>query len=155
MRSRYRATAKPGRPRSRLGRPNKKKPPLAASLPRAAKRTAGRTGPEQIPTFIRAVGVAFSDDDRAETRRKLGMRLGKFAPAIERVSVRLTDVNGPRGGADQLCRVKVVLSGLPSVVIEKTGATLYPAIDGAVTGIERAVRQTLQRRRTKPRRQPA
>lgn len=123
-------------------------------MPKAAKRTAGRTGPTQIPTFIRTVGVNLSDDERAETRRKLGMKLGKFAPAIERVSVRLADVNGPRGGVDQLCRVKVVLSGLPSVVVENRDAALNPAIDGAVTGAERAVRRTLQRRRTKPLRRP-
>jgi ribosome-associated translation inhibitor RaiA len=155
MRTRYRATAKPGRPRGRLARPKTKKSPLAGSLPRAAKRTAGRTGPERIPTFIRAVGVTLSDEERAETRRKLGMKLGKFAPAIERVSVRVADVNGPRGGVDQVCRVKVVLSGLPSVVVENKDATLNPAIDGAVTAAERTVRRTLQRRRMKPRRQQA
>jgi hypothetical protein len=37
------------------------------------------------------------------------MKLGKSATSIERVSVRLTDVNGPRGGVDQRCRIKVVI----------------------------------------------
>ena len=54
---------------------------------------------------------------RSLIRRKLGMKLGKFATAIERLSVRVTDTNGPRGGIDQVCSVKVVISGLPSVVI--------------------------------------
>ena len=52
------------------------------------------------------------------------MKLGKFATSIERVSVRVTDTNGPRGGVDQVCNVKVVLSGLPSVVVERRNAAL-------------------------------
>jgi hypothetical protein len=78
------------------------------------------------------------------------MKLGKFGPSIERVSVRVKDVNGPRGGADQLCRVKVVLSGRPSVVFEHTEPSLQHAVDRALAGAERTVRKALQRERAKP-----
>jgi hypothetical protein len=77
------------------------------------------------------------------------MKLGKFASSIERVSVRLKDVNGPRGGVDQLCRIKVVLSGLPSIVLQSQAGSLRDAINGALTGAERAVRRRVQRRRVK------
>ena len=66
---------------------------------------------------MRVIGVDLDDDDQAFVRRKLGMKLGKFATSIERITVRVTDSNGPRGGVDQVCNVKVVLSGLPSVVV--------------------------------------
>jgi putative sigma-54 modulation protein len=155
MRSRYRATTKPGRPHGRLSRGKTKRSPLADSLPRGRKRTAGRTEAAEIPAFIRAEGVPLGDDERAYTRRKLGMKLGKFAPAIERVSVRIADVNGPRGGVDQVCRIKVVLSGLPRVVVENRDASPTAAIDAAITGVESAVRRTLRRRRMKPRKQRA
>jgi hypothetical protein len=59
-------------------------------------------------------------------------------------------MNGPRGGVDQACRVKVVLTGLPSVVVETRSAKLSDAVDAAVLGIERAVRRSLERRREKP-----
>jgi ribosome-associated translation inhibitor RaiA len=95
------------------------------------------------------VGTNLSDDKRSYIRRKLGMKLGKFAPALERVSVRVDDVNGPRGGVDQRCRVKVVLSGLPSQVVEAQHASLSAAIDKALAGTERAVRRSLQRMRTR------
>ena len=78
------------------------------------------------------------------------MKLGKFASSIERVSVRIEDVNGPRGGVDQACRIKVVLSGLPSVIFESRDASLRNAVDAALAGAERTVRRALQRRRTKP-----
>jgi ribosome-associated translation inhibitor RaiA len=92
------------------------------------------------------------DDDRTYIRRRLGDKLGKYADHIERVTVRVRDVNGPRGGVDQECRIKVVLSGLPSVVVEHNAASLKPAVTGALTSVERAVRRAVERRRTRPRR---
>jgi hypothetical protein len=58
-------------------------------------------------------------------------------------------VNGPRGGVDRACRVKVVLSALPSVVVSEQDASLAAAIDRALGGAERAVRRAVQRRRMK------
>jgi hypothetical protein len=86
-----------------------------AWIPRPVKRESGRTDMLLTPAHVRLIGVELDDDERANIRRKLGMKLGKFATSIERISVRVTDMNGPRGGVDQVCNVKVVLSGLPSV----------------------------------------
>jgi len=74
------------------------------------------------------------------------MKLGEFAPQIERVSVRAEDVNRPRGGVDRACRVKVVLSGLPSVVVEERDLKLQAALDRVLDRTERAVRRSLGRR---------
>jgi putative sigma-54 modulation protein len=109
-----------------------------------------RPGAGQIATHIRALEHDFRAEERAYLRRKLARRLGKFADSIERVSLRTEDVNGPRGGIDRVCRLKVVLRGLPSVVIEKRDAALNAAVALALDGMERAVRRKLQRRRTKP-----
>jgi ribosome-associated translation inhibitor RaiA len=101
-----------------------------------------------VPAYIRSVEVALNAEDRAHVRRKLGTKLGKFVRSIERVSVRVEDVNGPRGGVDTACRIKVVLSGLPSVVVEEQSASLHAAIDRSFSRTERAVRRSVQRRRT-------
>jgi hypothetical protein len=94
--------------------------------------------------------VRLDDDDRAYIRRRLGEKLGKHQNAIERVTVRVRDINGPRGGVDLLCRIKVVLSGLPSVVVDRRAASLRAVLTAALTGVERAVRRTVQRRRRRP-----
>jgi hypothetical protein len=83
-------------------------------------------------------------------RRRLGEKLARHAKSIERVSVRLRDINGPRGGIDVLCRIKVVLSGLQSTVVEKQAEALRPAITSSLAGAERAVRKALQRQRSRP-----
>jgi hypothetical protein len=132
------------------GRNAGKREPLPDQVPRPVKRTAGRTAAQLIPAHIRANGVSLDEDDRVYIRRRLGEKLGKYASSIERVTVRVRDVNGPRGGVDLQCRVKVVLSGLPSIVVEHQAAVLKPALTRALTGVERAVRQTVQRRRMRP-----
>jgi ribosome-associated translation inhibitor RaiA len=77
------------------------------------------------------------------------MKLGKFVTSIERVTVRVTDANGPRGGIDHTCNVKVVLSGLPSVVVERRDVAPHAAIDLALRATEQAVRRRIGRRRMK------
>jgi hypothetical protein len=123
---------------------------FARRLPKAAKRTAGRTSAPQVPANIRVIGVDLSWEERVLIRHRLGVKLGRYDTSIERVTVRVLDVNGPRGGVDKLCRIKVVLSGLPSVVLESRASTLTAAINGALSGTERAVRRSVQRRLTKP-----
>lgn len=67
--------------------------------------------------------------------RHIERRLG-FAPStrdehILHIIVRLSDIDGPRGGADKCCHIQVVLPHLPDVKIENTESDLYAAIDGA------------------------
>jgi len=118
-------------------------------ISRASER-GGSTDARRIHAHIRSTQGDLGAYGRAYIRHKLGARIGKFASAIQRVSVRTEDLNGPRGGVDQVCRIKVVLSGLPTVVFEHRDASLNAAIDGALAGVERAVRRTMQRKRTKP-----
>src|SRR5688572_13285109 len=127
-----------------------KRTPLVDRVPRALKRAGDRTRSQGIPANIRVDGLSLDESDREYIRRRLGEKLGRHARSVERVSVRLRDINGPRGGVDVRCRIKVVVSGLPSVVVEQQAATFRPALTGALAGAERAVRRTLQRRRMRP-----
>jgi ribosome-associated translation inhibitor RaiA len=103
-----------------------------------------------VTAHVRVSGATLDDKERKYIARKLGMKLGKFATSIERVSVRVNDVNGPRGGVDQRCRVKVVLSGLPSVIVEHRHAAKEAAIDTALRAAEASIRRVVGRRRMKP-----
>ena len=138
---------------SQAGRPRKQaadRTALPASLPRPVKLTRNRTHAVPPPAHIRVLGGQIEDDDREQIGRKLGMKLGKFAASIERITVRLSDANGPKGGRDQVCQIKVVISGLPSVVVEERDAAFQRAIDRAISSTALAVRRSLRRRRLKP-----
>ena len=124
---------------------------LVGSLPRRRLLSKVRQNGAgaQLPIHIRAL-QDLGRIEREYMRRKLDGKLGKHARSIERISVRTEDVNGPRGGVDQSCRIKVVLRALPSVVFESRDATLSGAFDKALPGVERSVRRALERRRMKP-----
>jgi len=105
---------------------------------------------QQMPIHIRAAQERFGADASDYVQRKLCKKLARFGSFIERVSVRVKDVNGPRGGVDQLCQIKVVMRGQPSVIFESRDSSLNAAVDVALAGVQRAVRRTTARRRTKP-----
>lgn len=123
---------------------------LPAALPRPVKLTRDRTAAVSPPAHVRVIGTSITDEERELIARKLGMKFGKFAASIERITMRLTDANGPKGGQDLVCQIKIVLSGLPSVVVEERDSILRRAIDRAASSATVAVRRSLTRRRTKP-----
>lgn len=98
-------------------------------------------------------GVNYSLDDGLKDfiSRRLHFTLGRFAPRISRLTVRLTDVNGPRGGIDKRCRITVELVPRGEVAIEGMGDDPARLVADAAQRIGRAVRRELERRR-KPRR---
>ena len=104
----------------------------------------------RTPLYIRSGEAILEEGDVDHLRRKLSRKLAKFQTAIERTSVRLDDVNGPRGGRDKRCRIKVVLNGLPSVYVEQRHESVKAAMELALARIEHAVRQAVQRRRMRP-----
>jgi hypothetical protein len=96
------------------------------------------------------IGIELAAQERDLIARRLGRKLGKFASAIERITVRLSDANGPKGGRDRIARIKVVISGHPSVVVEEREVAFRRAVDRAIKATAIAVRRSLQRRRLKP-----
>ena len=99
---------------------------------------------------IRIHAVAMDDEDREYIRRRVRTLFRRYARVAERVTVRVRDVNGPRGGVDMVCRIKVVMKGLPSVVVERRTPHLKSAVSSALTAAAQAVSQTLRRRRMRP-----
>ena len=84
---------------------------------------------------------------RGHIKRRLYFSLSTRANHIQRVMVRLSDTNGPRGGEDKRCQIQVRMPHLPDVVIEDTEANLYTAIDRAADRAGRTVGRRLSRRR--------
>lgn len=96
---------------------------------------------------IQARGFKLTEGLREYVQRRLSFVFGSTRSSVRRISVRLSDENGPRGGDDMRCRMQVRLAAAPSVVIEDTESNLYVAIDRAADRIGRAVARRVERLR--------
>lgn len=96
---------------------------------------------------IQARRFSLTDALRSHAERQLRFALTCYDDHIPRVVMRLSDINGPRGGADKRCHIQLMLAGLSDVVVEDTRADLYIAIDRATDRAGRTVRRRLARRR--------
>ena len=97
---------------------------------------------------IQAQSFSLTDALQSHVQRRLRFALTSGVNHINRVMVRLSDINGPRGGQDKCCHIQVVLEGMPDVVIEDTESDLYAAISRAAGRASRAVARRLRRRQT-------
>lgn len=96
---------------------------------------------------IQSRGFDLTEGLREHTERRLKFALGWASYGVRMVTVRLSDINGPRGGNDKRCRIQIPLPGGQDVMIEDTEADLYVAIDRAADRTERTVARRLERLR--------
>ncbi|HET8937863.1 MAG TPA: HPF/RaiA family ribosome-associated protein [Polyangiales bacterium] len=99
----------------------------------------------QVPLEIRSLDGKVDGGLYAWIRERLSRHLGKFATQMERVEVRFSDENGPKGGVDRRCLVHLVLSSLPPIVVEDRGETDRVAFDLAAGRAERALKHSLNK----------
>jgi putative sigma-54 modulation protein len=96
---------------------------------------------------IRGIGLKLSAPLAAHADRRLRFALGRHSMRIARVTMRLGDENGPRGGEDKYCRVQVRLREADPVDVEDIGGDLYAIIDRASDSAGRAVARQIERGR--------
>ena len=96
---------------------------------------------------IQARGFTLTQAIRGYVERRLRFALSARYARIDRLRVRLSDINGPRGGRDKRCHLQVLLPGQTALVIEDTKANLYVAIDCAADRARRTLTRRLARQR--------
>jgi len=104
--------------------------------------------------IIQARNFSLTNALSKHIQQRLRFALTSCLGHIQRVIVRLSDINGPRGGQDKRCHIQVALKGLPDVVIEDTESNLYAAIGRAAGRAGRTVARRLRRRQAVERNRP-
>lgn len=95
---------------------------------------------------IRASRIDIEADTKEYVERRLLFALGRFADVVKQVEVTLSDINGPKGGQDKLCRLRVDLKRQPKPVFaEILHEKLRTAIDLAADRLGRAVARSVDR----------
>ncbi|HYG74628.1 MAG TPA: HPF/RaiA family ribosome-associated protein [Planctomycetota bacterium] len=72
--------------------------------------------------------------------------LGRFTSRIQSVTIRLSDINGLRGGEDKRCSVTVSLARRGNVFVEETVGDLYASIAKALECASQVVTREVERR---------
>ena len=88
---------------------------------------------------IQCRGFSMTSAIAGRVRKRLDFFLGRGFKRLRRIEVTLSDLNGPRGGVDKRCLIKVSIDGSRPVVVEDIQADLYMAIDRAAGRTSRTV----------------
>lgn len=67
--------------------------------------------------YVNTKKAGISPGFHFDMERRLGRLYRKASHTIRRISLTVTDVNGPKGGIDKLCKLRVSMSGKPSIVV--------------------------------------
>lgn len=98
---------------------------------------------------IRARGLELTPTLRDLADRRVRYGLSRFGPVIRAVHVTLADVNGPKGGIDKLCRLRLRISAGSPIVIEQVDERIERALDTAVDRAAQTVARQLDRGRAR------
>src|SRR5918998_2163446 len=102
---------------------------------------------KKVNLNIRGVNYELGDELEQYIERRLRFALGRFAGRIGRVTVRLSDVNGPRGGVDKRCQIVVALVPRGVVMVEGSGDDVFALIARTAKRAGGAVLRERERRR--------
>lgn len=95
---------------------------------------------------IQARDFELTDGLREHVEHRLGFALSQFQDHTRGVVVRLSDINGPKGGGiDKCCHLRVRLNGLSDIVVEETEADFPVAVNRAADRAKRTLARRLLR----------
>ena len=98
---------------------------------------------------IQTNGFELTEGLRAHVERRIRFAFDWANFLVGKVAVRLSDLNGPRGGEDKRCVIQLAVAGASDVVIEDTQSDLYVAIDRAADRAGRSLARRVERQRTR------
>jgi ribosome-associated translation inhibitor RaiA len=99
---------------------------------------------------IQSRGFTLTNGILNYTKQRLHFALNRNDNHIMRVRIRLSDINGPRGGVDKRCLIELAIAGQNNILIEDIETDLYLAIDRASERCMRTFVRRLERSRQFP-----
>lgn len=99
---------------------------------------------------VRTRNVTSSEQLLSHVSRRLSFALRRFAREIDSAVVRLSDMNGPRGGEDKKCHLVIRGPRIRTISIEERSSDVGAGVDLLVDRAARTVARSLERRRDFP-----
>jgi putative sigma-54 modulation protein len=96
---------------------------------------------------VRARDILWNEDLQQRVQRSIEFAVDRHSGRIDRISVYLTDLNGPRGGVDKLCQITAEVRGAKPVMILEKGDDLLAAVSRAARRLGYRIGRRVHRRR--------
>lgn len=94
--------------------------------------------------------VEITDSIRGHIESAFDAALGQHERWIMEITVRLEDVNGPKGGVDKRCLAEIHVKPSGTVVLEEKQEDLYAAINVVADRAKQVVGRKIAKTREKP-----
>ncbi len=98
---------------------------------------------------IRGLNFDLTSAILEHVKRRLDESVGYYAPRVRAVTVRVSDVNGPRGGEDKRCSLEVSADQVGDLRVEEIDRDLYRAVDRAAARLRRMLAREYGRQQTR------
>jgi putative sigma-54 modulation protein len=101
-----------------------------------------------MKVLMRGVHLELTDSLREYVQGHLVDPISNYLDSeASEIDISLVDINGPKGGVDQECRVTVRIPHFPAVHVTETAETMFAAIDLTRDRLETAVQRMIEKRR--------
>jgi len=97
---------------------------------------------------VRARAIMWNEDLHTQVQRSIEFAVDRHKSRIDRISINLTDLNGPRGGVDKRCQITADVRGARPVMILETGDDLLAVVNRASRRLGYRIGRRVHRRRT-------
>ena len=102
-----------------------------------------------MKVLMRGIHLSLTDSLRDYVTRHLVDHIARYIDdEATEVDIALVDINGPKGGVDQECRVTVRMPGFSGIHVTETSETMFQAIDSVRDRLENTIKRTLDKRRS-------
>jgi putative sigma-54 modulation protein len=97
---------------------------------------------------IRFIGLESSGFIRVHALRRIQFRLSRFGHDLISVVLRLSDINGPKGGIDKRCRITVQGPRIGILTLDELSGDAYSAVDMVIERTADTIVRELERVRS-------
>lgn len=94
---------------------------------------------------IHSQGIELTDELREHANSKARLALGLYIDKIHRANIFLTDLNGPKGGEDMNCKIKLTIYGQAPIIVEETAVNIGDAINICSHKVKRTLSRRFER----------
>ncbi|ATB32062.1 ribosome hibernation-promoting factor, HPF/YfiA family [Melittangium boletus] len=100
-----------------------------------------------MKVLMRGVHLGLTDSLRDYAKRHLVDPIAKYLDSeAAEIDIALVDINGPKGGVDQECRVTVRMPGFSAIYVSEAAETMFAAIDSVRDRLENTIKRTVEKR---------